>query len=230
MPQTSGASAYLGGVPLSQDTPIGVLPIDGIEVRERSRRDLRNIEALAESIRTVGVLNPPTVRRVGVEWVLVAGERRLAAMRQLDWTETPVTVAESIEDELTALYAERDENTQREDFSPSEMVVHARRIEGRERELAKQRQREHGGTAPGRPNTGAESAQVPEPAHERKTRARTAKAVGTSHDTLDQSAAGEIRETRTARQSWRDIPRSPHHSDPIRTGQDGRGSSADAVD
>lgn len=32
-------------------------------------------------------------------------------------------------DELTALYAERDENTQRDDFSPSEMVIHSRRIE-----------------------------------------------------------------------------------------------------
>lgn len=162
------------------------LPIGSIEIRERSRRDLRNIEALADSIRTVGVLNPPTVRRVGTDWVLVAGERRLAAMRHLGWADTPVTVAESIEDELTALYAERDENTQREDFSPSEMVVHARRIEARERDLAKQRQqiagREHG-----RGIASADSAEAIEPRQQRETRHRTAKAVGTSHDTLSKA-------------------------------------------
>jgi hypothetical protein len=55
---------------------------------------------------TVGVLNPPTVRCVAGEWVLIAGLRRLAAMRELGWSETPVTVADSVQDELTALYAE----------------------------------------------------------------------------------------------------------------------------
>lgn len=84
--------------------------------------------------------------------------------------------------------AERDENTQRDDFSPSEMVVHARRIEHLERDLAKQRQqqagREHGRGQIG----GADSAQaITEPAHERKAHARTAKAVGTSHDTLSKA-------------------------------------------
>lgn len=162
------------------------LAIAEIVIADRSRRDMRNIESLAESIAAVGLLNPPTVRRADSGWVLVAGERRLAAMRQLGWTLTSVTVALSIEDELTALYAERDENTQRENFTPAEMVVHAKRIEERERALAKERQRE-AGKEHGRGIAGADSAQPIEPAHERKTRTKVAKAVGTSHDTLSKA-------------------------------------------
>jgi ParB family chromosome partitioning protein len=165
------------------------LRIDEITIHERSRCEMRNIGALAASIEAVGLLNPPTVRRTGDEWVLVAGERRLAAMDQLGWTTTPVTVATSIEDELTALYAERDENTQREDFSPSEMVVHARRIEHLEQDLAVQRRQQGGerGRASRYGLASAESAGASEPPHERQARHRVAKAVGTSHDTLSKA-------------------------------------------
>lgn len=163
------------------------LTIADITVADRSRRDLRNIDALAESITAVGLLNPPTVREVDGGWVLVAGERRLAAMRQLGRTETPVTVALSIEDELTALYAERDENTQRENFTPAEMVVHAKRIDERERALAKERQRD-AGKEHGRGIASADSAEAIQPPRQhRETRAKVAKAVGTSHDTLSKA-------------------------------------------
>lgn len=47
--------------------------------------------------------------------ICISSDRTLRA----DLSVTPVTVTTSIEDELTALYAERDENTQREDFSPA---------------------------------------------------------------------------------------------------------------
>jgi hypothetical protein len=87
---------------------------------------------------------------------------------------------------LTALYAERDENTQRDDFSPSEMVVHARRIESLEKELAKQRQQQAGRDHGRGQIASAESAEAmePPPRHQRETRNRVANAVGTSHDTL----------------------------------------------
>jgi hypothetical protein len=59
-------------------------------------------------------------------------------------------------------YAERDENTQREDFAPSEAVVHSRRIKELERELAQQRHRE-GSSRGGKAEGYAESAEPSEP-------------------------------------------------------------------
>lgn len=74
---------------------------------------------------------------------------------------------------------ERHENTQWDDFSPSEKVMHARRIEVLEGELAKQRQGTRTDLQPP-----AKLAGSPEPEYQRTARARTAKAVGTSHGTL----------------------------------------------
>lgn len=92
------------------------LPIDKIVVGERSRTEARAVESLSRSIREHSLIQPPVVRRDGDRFMLVCGMRRLAAMRSLGWTETPVTVAETINDELAALYAEGDENTEREPF------------------------------------------------------------------------------------------------------------------
>jgi len=48
------------------------LPIDEIKVVDRARRDLGDVQALADSIKTLGLLQPPVVTQ---EHVLVAGER-----------------------------------------------------------------------------------------------------------------------------------------------------------
>lgn len=163
------------------------LPIAAIVVRERTRRDLRNIESLAESIReTGGPLHPPVVRLDATtgEYVLVAGARRLAAMRHLGYDHATVTIARSLTDELSALKAEGEENTEREPFTPSEAVAHAERIEAVIAAQARERMAEAGRkAAPGRPaERCAESAQVsPKP---ERTRDAVAKAVGMSHPKL----------------------------------------------
>ena len=114
------------------------LPIDRIVIRERTRKTMTNIAALADSIReTGGPLHPPFVRRDGHDFVLVAGARRLAAMRQLGYDRVAVTVAHSLVDGRSALLAEGEENTQREPFTPSEAVAHAARIEAVEAALSK---------------------------------------------------------------------------------------------
>ena len=141
------------------------LPIASVVIGERSRREMRNIASLAESIRERGCLHPPVVRREGRDrYVLVAGARRLAAMKSLGYDKVRVTVTYNIADELAALYAEGEENTEREPFTPSEAVAHAERIEGVIAAAARERQANHGGTAPGRPkDTCADSAQVSPP-------------------------------------------------------------------
>ncbi|MGH8580657.1 MAG: MT-A70 family methyltransferase [Gammaproteobacteria bacterium] len=53
-------------------------------------------------------------------------------------------------DARSALATERDENVCRKEFTIGEKLALGERLEGLEREAAKQRQREHGGTAPGK--------------------------------------------------------------------------------
>lgn len=61
------------------------LPIDDIVVEEQVRREFgdEEIEALAESIKQVGLINPPVVRRKGMAYVIIDGERRLKACKLL---------------------------------------------------------------------------------------------------------------------------------------------------
>lgn len=118
------------------------LRLDDIEVRERSRVAIGNIDSLAASIRDRGLLHPPVVRRDGEAWVLVAGQRRIEAARLLGWSKVTVTVAENAADEASALRAEGEENTEREPFTPEEAVRHRKRIESVEVASAEVRQRE----------------------------------------------------------------------------------------
>lgn len=154
---------------------------DAIIVGERSRVRLAGIDSLAASINTVGLLQPPVVRPVDDTWVLVAGHRRLEAVRLLGWDVCPVSVAESISDELAALQAEGDENTEREPFTPEEAVRHRRRIEVLVTAQAKERQGARTDLQPS-----AKLAESPAP-HERTTRQRTAKGTGFSGTTLDKA-------------------------------------------
>ena len=65
--------------------------IDAIQIGERYRKYIGNIEALAQSIADVGLLHPVVVTPDGE---LVAGQRRLAAIKLLGWTTVPVTVVD----------------------------------------------------------------------------------------------------------------------------------------
>ena len=98
------------------------LPLASIVVGERCRKKLGDVQALADSIAAVGLLHPPVITP---DHRLIAGERRLAALRLLGWEETPVTIL----DLADVLRGEHDENFVRLDFSPSEAVDISRAIE-----------------------------------------------------------------------------------------------------
>lgn len=84
-----------------------------IERGDRQRRTLTEIDELADSIRRVGLINPPVVTADGV---LVAGERRVTACRLLGWTSIPVQFVEELDPyELRCI--ELDENVKRVDLS-----------------------------------------------------------------------------------------------------------------
>jgi ParB family chromosome partitioning protein len=103
-----------------------MMRIDDIIIGERHRKDLGNIDALARWIADVG--RP--------DGLLIAGERRLAACRQLGWTYIPVHVVD-LDDVIRGEFAE---NACRKDFDPSELVAIGEAVERLERERAKTRQ------------------------------------------------------------------------------------------
>ncbi|MEO5330364.1 MAG: ParB N-terminal domain-containing protein [Magnetococcus sp. THC-1_WYH] len=91
------------------------VPIGDIVVRSRFRKDMGDISSLAESIESLGLLQP-----VGIDEHnhLVFGQRRLEACRTLGWQAIPVRVIN-----VPAIMAEHDENEVRKDFTPTERVA-----------------------------------------------------------------------------------------------------------
>jgi ParB-like chromosome segregation protein Spo0J len=106
------------------------LPLNHVRVGDRHRKDFGDLDALAASIKAVGLLGPIVV---DAENNLVAGHRRLEACRKLGWPTVPVRRVRQIKDAITALSAERDENTCRKDFTPSEAVALGMALEELER-------------------------------------------------------------------------------------------------
>lgn len=98
------------------------MKIADINIGDRVRKDMGDIAALAESIRTHGLIHPPAVTPDGL---LIAGHRRILACIHLGWEDIQVRTIEV--DNLIA--AERDENEVRKAFTPSEAVAVARAIE-----------------------------------------------------------------------------------------------------
>jgi hypothetical protein len=94
-----------------------------IRIGERHRKEMGDLEALAASISAFGLLHPPVVTKEGV---LVCGERRFRAMRDiLGWKTIPVIVLE-VSSIVEGEYAE---NEIRKDFTPSERVAIGKAIE-----------------------------------------------------------------------------------------------------
>lgn len=156
--------------------------IQAIKINGRHRKDLGNIDALAESIATIGLLHPVVIKPDGT---LIAGERRLAAYKRLSHDQIPVTIAESLDDVYRALRAERDENVCRKDFAPSEAVEMARMIEPYEREAADMRLKEAGYTGGKRlKGSGNFSEAINHLSTNGRAADKTAAAVGLSRPTL----------------------------------------------
>jgi ParB family chromosome partitioning protein len=63
--------------------------IADIRIGERIRKDMGDIASLAESIEDLGLINPITVTPDGL---LLSGERRLRAAKQLGWKRIPVVI------------------------------------------------------------------------------------------------------------------------------------------
>lgn len=123
-----GLEALLGATPVSSatipaptDSPLQQLSIARIRPNPfQPRREFREEELsqLEASLRTSGLLQPITVRRVGDHYEIIAGERRLKAATRLGWAEIPAIVKDY--DDRALLTLALVENLQRADLNPIE--------------------------------------------------------------------------------------------------------------
>ncbi len=98
------------------------LPLSALVPSPQPRKRFENLEALAESIREKGVLQPLLVRPLGDgKYAIVAGERRYRAALMAGLSEVPVRVVDLSEKEARLLALV--ENLQREDLNPYEETV-----------------------------------------------------------------------------------------------------------
>jgi len=95
-----------------------LVTISDIKVRKRVRKDLGNLEPLMDSLKRYGLLNPITLNS---RYELVAGQRRLEAAKRLGWTSINAVIVD-VTDKVSLLEIELEENTQRIEFTDSELL------------------------------------------------------------------------------------------------------------
>ena len=108
------------------DSLIQPIPVDKITLnpyQTRTQFDFEKIQALAESIKTTGLLNPIIVSKRGENYILLAGERRLRAVKLLGQTEILAIVKPDEQlTEADKVLISATENLQREDLTPIELA------------------------------------------------------------------------------------------------------------
>lgn len=145
------------------------IAIKDISIGDRARRDLGDIDALVLSIEQCGLLHPIVVTD---DMRLVAGRRRIEAFKRMGHKNIPAVFTDCLDSALSMLTAERDENTCREPFKPSEAVAMGRMLEELEKPKAHERMAVRG-----------EKFSQVKAAEKGKTREKVAAAVGMSHPT-----------------------------------------------
>lgn len=116
-----GLGALLSAESRPPDENALTIPIDSIQpnpLQPRMHFDEAKLSELAESVVSNGLVQPLLVRRSGVGYQLVAGERRLRAAKLAGLFEVPVVVRDVPDEKLLELALI--ENIQREELNPIE--------------------------------------------------------------------------------------------------------------
>lgn len=121
-----GLGALLGDAALQNQEGGSVsLPIAQVEPglkQPRKRFDPETLADLAESIRTHGIIQPLTVRRLSSGYYqIIAGERRWRAAKLAGLSEVPAVIIEA--DDRRVMELGLIENLQREDLNPMEEAL-----------------------------------------------------------------------------------------------------------
>lgn len=113
--------------------------VDSIIIGVRHRSDpADDLGPLMRSIERLGLLQPVTITPDGV---LICGQRRLEAVKRLNWRTLRVWVRVGLSDDLTRLLAEQDENAMHRPLSPMDAARLFRELKDLLTEDAARRQR-----------------------------------------------------------------------------------------
>ena len=114
-----GNPAAITGVPLDQIVPNPFQPRDDF--------DPEALAELADSIRTLGIIQPLTLRQTGpTSYQIISGERRFRAAKAAGLTEVPAYIRQA--DDAAMLEMAIVENIQREDLDPVETALSFQRL------------------------------------------------------------------------------------------------------
>jgi ParB family chromosome partitioning protein len=143
---------------------VRLVEVASVRTEGRHRRDYGDIGALAQSIDDLGLLQPIAITPDGR---LIAGERRLRAIQRLGHDVIEAHIVNGLDDAVVVLRAERDENTCRKDFTPTEehdlyaALLELERPKAKERQVSGQAKPGEGKTGAGKfPGPTAESRQL----------------------------------------------------------------------
>ncbi|MCD6080480.1 MAG: ParB/RepB/Spo0J family partition protein [Candidatus Omnitrophica bacterium] len=96
-------------------------------LQPRKDFSVERIEDLKNSIQQEGLLQPVVVARQGETYVLIAGERRLRAVKKLGWQKIPAVILDSVRD-AEFLRKSLVENIQRANLNPIEEATAYKRL------------------------------------------------------------------------------------------------------
>jgi ParB family chromosome partitioning protein len=116
-----GLSALLSDTPATSNEDFLEIEIDLIDpnpAQPRTHFDESRLEELAQSVRSNGIVQPLVVRRRGMRYQLIAGERRWRAAQRANLDKVPAVVREIPDDKLLELALI--ENIQRQELSAIE--------------------------------------------------------------------------------------------------------------
>jgi ParB family chromosome partitioning protein len=122
-----GLAALIPDYSEPQNLPVerfGEIPVDQIEpnpYQPREEFDPHALEELKRSISEKGVVQPITVRKKDGGYQLVAGERRLRAVKELGYAQIPAYIIR-VESDDEMLELALIENIQREDLNPIDVA------------------------------------------------------------------------------------------------------------
>jgi ParB family chromosome partitioning protein len=108
-----------------QDVPVKEIRLEHIRTNPfQPRRDFsqEELKELTESIRQKGLITPLTITERNGEYILIAGERRLRACRELKMQTVPAYIRD-VESDEELMELALIENIQREDLNPIEEAM-----------------------------------------------------------------------------------------------------------